>query len=303
MRKRNSMVERESETGLHVIQSELLLEAGLSAHGWFDASMPNTMHRPHNPYNDETWMEDIETYDVLAEGCDAIGAVALNLVRTRGLLQTNRGMYVNADHAYMDAYQKATLDGGCDIFFTNKKNVPITIQTADCVPAILYAPHKALSVAHAGGMGTSKQTLTRAVYLLDNCNVEPDEIFVALGPAIRDNYSPTKQRDGYTLEDISASKPVTHTVDGVEIYDIIATSVRQLQEAGVPSAQIDISTCLDTRTATNEDGSFRFYSYDRDFPTTTYSEAALQQLPPDEQLAYTSAIARAMRRNATIAQL
>lgn len=298
------MVELETANGLRVIQSELLLDAGLETHGWFDASLPNAMFRPDNPFDDETWINDHETYEVLGNACEVIGAQALNLVRTRGLLQTNRGMFVGSQDAYTAEQQKATLPGGCDIFFTNEKNVPITIQTADCVPAILYAPNKALSIAHAGGIGTSKRTLKRAVELLDNCGVEPDDIFVALGPSIRDNYTPTMDRDGYTLEDIRSSQPVVrHGQHGAVIYDIIETNVQQLQDAGVPADQIDVTTALDTRTTKNADGTYRFYSYDRDYPTTTYSEEALTHLGPDARLAYTKAIAAAMRRNTTIAQL
>ncbi len=297
------MVELEAASGLRVIQSELLLDAGLNTHGWFDASLPNAMSRPDNPFDDETWIDDNETYVVLAGACDAIGATAVNLVRTRGLLQTNRGMFVDDRNAFAAEQQKATLPGGCDIFFTNHKDVPITIQTADCIPAVLYAPNKALSIAHAGGMGTSKQTLRRAVELLDNCGVEPNEIFVALGPSIRDNYSPTNARDNYTLDDIRSSKPITHMDGEVEIYDIIATNIRQLREAGVPAEQIDTSVCLDTRSAKNPDGTDRFYSYDRDFPRNKYDKDALDKLEPEARIAYTRAIAAAMRRNTTIAQL
>jgi copper oxidase (laccase) domain-containing protein len=297
------VVELETASGLRVIQSELLLDAGLDAHGWFDASLPSTMFRPDNPFDDETWVDDTETYNLLEGACETIGATAINLVRTRGLLQTNRGMFVGIQDAYSVEQQKATLPGGCDIFFTNEKDVPITIQTADCVPAILYAPNKALSIAHAGGMGTSKQTLKRAVELLDNCGVEPDEIYVALGPSIRDNYSPTQARDNYTIDDIRATKPVTHTDGDVEIYDIIATNVKQLEGAGVRADHIDTSTCLDTRNAQNTDGTSRFYSYDRDYPRTQYSQEMLRHLKPEARIAYTKAIATAMRRNATIAQL
>lgn len=297
------MVELETASGLRVIQSELLLDAGLDTHGWFDASLPSAMFRPDNPFNDDTWIDDNETYAVLKGACDVIGATAINLVRTRGLLQTNRGMFVDDRNAFAVEQQKATLPGGCDIFFTNHKDVPITIQTADCIPAILYAPNKVLSIAHAGGMGTSKQTLKRAVELLDNCGVEPNEIFVALGPSIRDNYSPTQARDNYTLDDIRSSKPITHMNGEVEIYDIIATNIRQLQEAGIPAEQIDMSVCLDTRTAKNPDGTDRFYSYDRDFPRDQYGKDALDRLEPNARIAYTKAIAAAMRRNTTIAQL
>ena len=298
------MIERETASGLRVIQSELLLDTGLETHGWFDASLPNAMFRPDNPFDDETWIDDHETYELLGNACEVIGAQALNLVRTRGLLQTNRGTFVGSRDAYAITEQKATLPGGCDIFFTNEKDVPITIQTADCVPAILYAPNKALSIAHAGGIGTSKFTLKRAVELLDNCGAEPGDIFVALGPSIRDDYTPTIDRDGYTLEDIQSSKPVVrHRQDGTAIYDIIETSVQQLQDAGVPVDQIDVTTTLDTRNTKNADGTYRFYSYDRDYPTTTYSEEALNNLDPEARLAYTKAIAAAMRRNTTIAQL
>lgn len=296
------MVELEAASGLRVIQSDLLLDAGLRAHGWFDASLPNTMYRPDNPFGDETWLDDNETYKLLGDACEAIGATAVSLVRTRGLLQTNRGMFVGMQDAYAIEQQKATLPGGCDIFFTSEKDVPITIQTADCVPAILYAPNKALSIAHAGGMGTSKQALKRAVELLDNCGVEPDELCVAFGPSIRGNYSPTQTRDNYTLDDIRDTKPSTYMNDGVEVYDIIATSIKQLENAGVRTDHIDTSTCLDTREAQNADGTYRFYSYDRDYPRVQYSKEQLASLEPETRIAYTKAIATAMRRNTTIAQ-
>lgn len=70
---------------------------------------------------------------------------------------------------------------------TNRKGILIGVQTADCVPALLYDPKKrAAGAVHAGWRGTSAGILKTALNVMkDRFHSDPDDILIAIGPSIR----------------------------------------------------------------------------------------------------------------------
>lgn len=74
----------------------------------------------------------------------------------------------------------------CDALVTDKKNVAIALNFADCVPIIFYDPVKeVIGVAHAGWRGTvakiGPKTLEKMV---DEYCSKPEDIIALIGPAI-----------------------------------------------------------------------------------------------------------------------
>lgn len=74
-----------------------------------------------------------------------------------------------------------------DAVITNRRDIFIGVQTADCVPVLLYDSNKSVvSAIHAGWRGTASGILKRTIELMHKRYLsEPDNILMAIGPSIR----------------------------------------------------------------------------------------------------------------------
>ncbi len=74
-----------------------------------------------------------------------------------------------------------------DAVVTNRRNVVIGVQTADCVPILLYDIKKGVAGAvHAGWRGTAAEILKKTIHAMtDRFYSSPSDIFIAIGPAIK----------------------------------------------------------------------------------------------------------------------
>lgn len=239
--------------GLRVLQSELLLATGVK-HGWFDSSLGNVISRPDNPFDDPEWIDESTMRQRWAKACEALGLDDSRLIITTGLLQTDKVQTVDAANVGKRA-------GPADGYVTNTPELPILLAAGDCIQAVVYAPDvHAMTVAHAGGLGTSRGLLAKTVKrLIADFQANPQRLIVAIGPSVSpEHFVPTRAADDFTLADIADSHPVTKKLpDGRVGYDIVATNIQQLRELGVPGAQIEVSN-IDTFTNHN------WYSYERD---------------------------------------
>jgi YfiH family protein len=73
-----------------------------------------------------------------------------------------------------------------DALMSNKTGICLCIQTADCVPILLFDPiKKAVSAVHAGWRGTVNKIVEVAVQkMISNYNSSPKDILAAIGPSI-----------------------------------------------------------------------------------------------------------------------
>lgn len=74
----------------------------------------------------------------------------------------------------------------CDALITSQKGIFVCVQTADCVPVLLYdTQKKVVAAVHAGWRGTTsgivRKTIQKMVEAFD-CN--PDDIVAGIGPSI-----------------------------------------------------------------------------------------------------------------------
>jgi len=74
-----------------------------------------------------------------------------------------------------------------DGFITDKRNLPLAIFTADCLPIFLYDPgRQAIGLIHAGWRSTQANIATKAVGLMQHeFGTSPSDLYVGFGPAIR----------------------------------------------------------------------------------------------------------------------
>lgn len=75
-----------------------------------------------------------------------------------------------------------------DAFITDKKNLPLAIFTADCLPVFLYEPAtSAIGLIHAGWRSSKKGIAVTTIELMKKYfNSRADNLYVWFGPAIRE---------------------------------------------------------------------------------------------------------------------
>jgi polyphenol oxidase len=73
-----------------------------------------------------------------------------------------------------------------DALVTNKSGICLCVQTADCVPILLYDPiNNVIAAVHAGWRGTVKKITEIAVQkMVQKYNSFPQNIVAAIGPSI-----------------------------------------------------------------------------------------------------------------------
>jgi YfiH family protein len=73
-----------------------------------------------------------------------------------------------------------------DALITNRPNICLCVQTADCVPILLFDPkEKVIAAIHAGWRGTVKKITTETVEkMIKNYGSKPENIRALIGPSI-----------------------------------------------------------------------------------------------------------------------
>lgn len=129
----------------------------------------------------------------------------------------------------------------CDGLMTNQQDVSLVIFSADCIPVLLYDPvSKVVAAVHAGWRGTALQIPRRAVERMAAVyGTDPSNVFAAIGPGISRCCFET---DG----DVPSAMPwaadyMEAQPNGKYFVDLKAINASSLRQAGVPTAQIDIS--------------------------------------------------------------
>jgi YfiH family protein len=74
-----------------------------------------------------------------------------------------------------------------DAVITNRKDILIGVQVADCVPILLYDMQKnVVGAVHAGWRGTAEEILKKTIKaMMDRFCSIPSDIVIAIGPGIR----------------------------------------------------------------------------------------------------------------------
>lgn len=90
----------------------------------------------------------------------------------------------NANHSLKTS--KASLYKNTDALITNRQQVVLALNFADCVPIIFYDPiKKVIAAAHAGWRGTAAQIGPKTIEkMVKNFLCNPKDIIAVIGPAI-----------------------------------------------------------------------------------------------------------------------
>ena len=125
----------------------------------------------------------------------------------------------------------------CDGLFTSTDGLALVVQTADCVPLLMWdADQNAVAAVHAGWRGTLERIAERAVAMFQNkFSSHPESIHVAMGPAIGPccyevgtEILRAFTRGFASVEGLFSSGP-----RGREHLDLIEANRRQLVDSGI----------------------------------------------------------------------
>ena len=147
----------------------------------------------------------------------------------------------------------------CDGLLTDRDGAGVFVQSADCVPLLLWASKsKAVAAVHAGWRGTLARIVERAVSRFQEVyGASVEEIHAAIGPAIRvccyevgDEVISSFVESGRDIARISRPGP-----RGRRHLDLVEENRAQLLSSGVPAERVyDSGVC----TYCEND---RFYSF------------------------------------------
>lgn len=132
-----------------------------------------------------------------------------------------------------------------DALVTDKPGICICVQTADCVPVLLFDPEKrVIAAVHAGWRGTVKKIAAETVQkMVSNYQCDPAKILAAIGPSI----SPAVYEVGSEVTEavrlsIPNSEHVIHKKqNGKNHVDLWAANREVLVESGLKHENIEIA--------------------------------------------------------------
>jgi YfiH family protein len=133
----------------------------------------------------------------------------------------------------------------CDALITNRPGICICVQTADCVPILLFDPvNKVIAAIHAGWRGTVKKIVAVAIAkMVVGYNSSPGNILATVGTSI----GPDVYEVGYEVvnavqKTIPNSEKTLHRNNaGKYHFDLWEANRQILLESGVRSGNIEIT--------------------------------------------------------------
>lgn len=121
-----------------------------------------------------------------------------------------------------------------DAIITQRKNLAISIRTADCLPVFIYCKKsEMIAVVHAGWRGTQQKILYKTLLKLnENQSEDFSSIKIAFGPCLRkSNYEVGSEFVDYFKSDVEL-------LDGKYYFDLIGANMRQLKDLGIKNDQV-----------------------------------------------------------------
>jgi hypothetical protein len=143
-----------------------------------------------------------------------------------------------------------------DAILTDRPGVTLFMRFADCVPILLYDPHRrAIGLVHAGWLGTVNQVAVLAVQAMRAAyHCEPGDIIAAIGPSIGAHHYEVGQevvdqaRAAFGQDASGLLQPCQSCGSGVQ-FDLWAANQLVLQRAGVKQIEIaGLCTACDLQT-------------------------------------------------------
>lgn len=162
--------------------------------------------------------------------------------------QTHGTSCLTIDETYLNASaeQKQKMLQGVDALTTNHADICLCISTADCIPVLIYdQTHHAAAAIHAGWRGTVQRIVSQTLQQMQQrYDTEGKGCIACIGPGILlqafetgDEVYEAFAAAGFPMSQLSYRHPSTQKYH----LDLPAANLLQLQEFGIPIAQIEQS--------------------------------------------------------------
>lgn len=167
---------------------------------------------------------------------DWVGAEQIHDVVIRKVTNSDKG---KGSDSYEESFK------GTDGFYTNEQGILLTLCYADCVPLFFIAPEqRMIGTAHAGWKGTVKQIAVHMVEQWKQDGIDPQQIYVTIGPCIcKKCYIVDKRVIDLVqniLEDVE-QKTYNLIKEGQYELDLREVNRQLLFKAGVPEENIFVT--------------------------------------------------------------
>ena len=162
--------------------------------------------------------------------------------------QTHGTSCLTIDETYLNASaeQKQKMLQRVDALTTNHADICLCISTADCIPVLIYdQTHHAAAAIHAGWRGTVQRIVSQTLQQMQQrYGTEGKGCIACIGPGILlqafetgDEVYEAFAASGVPMAQLSYRHPSTQKYH----LDLPAANLLQLQEFGIPIAQIEQS--------------------------------------------------------------
>ena len=121
-----------------------------------------------------------------------------------------------------------------DAFVTQKSNVPLTVQVADCQGVLMFDPKtQTIAAIHSGWRGSSLNVIGKTIEAMKGVGVNPSNLIVgispSLGPCCAEFTDPKNELPKFI-----------HPYIKKQNVDLWSLTADQLKKAGVPESNIEI---------------------------------------------------------------
>ena len=134
---------------------------------------------------------DIKASDITADyrrklEIEFFDKINLDINKAIFMRQVHKDNIVKIDESNKDIYNKQNPVKETDALITNLKNVPLVIQTADCIPLILYCKEsKSMAAIHSGWRGTVQKIIPKTIELMKKeYNIDAKTMYAYIGAHI-----------------------------------------------------------------------------------------------------------------------
>jgi YfiH family protein len=130
-----------------------------------------------------------------------------------------------------------------DALVTQTPGICIGVQTADCVPVLLFDPvKKVVAAVHAGWRGTVKKIVFEAVEKMKKYGTVPKDIRVAIGPSISmKNYEVGDEVIGNVKKSIPNAKKTFQKIQNNKyLFDLWQANAELLYSTGIQENNLQV---------------------------------------------------------------
>ena len=182
---------------------------------------------------------------------DFFNKINLDMNKAIFMHQVHKDNITKIDESNKDIYNKENPAKETDALITNLKNVPLVIQTADCLPVILYCKEtKSMAAIHSGWRGIVQKIIPKTIELMKReYNIDTRTTYAYIGAHIF-------EKDYEVGEEVAIHFRAKRIINEKWHTDNAMESVLQMIDLGLSEENIEVSNL----NSYNE----IFYSYRRD---------------------------------------